>query len=145
MPQGARYRLRKPLAKFVVPNVIELRLFSCHAASDEIWNFFFSGSVFPNLRSVLIKSLVGNNMDNPGSDQSSRIEKQAFKKDTKLRFDGLRSMENTRFIRQDAIDVPTLSTPFDAITINRLLTRLEIVKSRQLHPIKQLKAVATLL
>lgn len=54
-------------------------------------------------------------------------------------------MEEIYIIHHHALDVPTLTTLFGTNIMPARLTRLEIVKYSRLHPIKHLKAIATLL
>jgi len=161
--------LVKQLEASEVPNVTKLKLLlgSCHpsrcysgehsAWSDQVWDFVFSGSTFPDLESVYLdtssdhQDLRNLEANNPGSLEYATQHENFLsgehinKPRAATPFYGLRSMKQIIFQRMRYLDALALESIFASDVIPKRLTRLEIVECSSLHPVRDLMELSAVL
>jgi len=154
----------KQLERFGLPNVCKLTLFlgssmpagyGQQSAAWKIWDFAFAGTTFPDLRDVYINTVAESEAGIAGSLEESVTEADDHAYDydshpitepiTAGPFYGLRKLESIRLTHNTYLDVPILQSLFGSEIIPARLTKLEIVDCPNLHPVKHLAALSTLL
>lgn len=173
---GLSEKLVKELSSLALPNVSKLTMFIPNLLEHEpsfgigrraasvadplrtnIWTFSFSGSTFPDLRTVYMNNLVdcAKNMPSNMEDgfhlaerfrprrRSDHISSSLLSEDGP--FYGLIGMQEVTLEYNSFLDADILSSLFGSKIIPKRLTKLEIVNCPALHPIRDLEALATLL
>ncbi|TKA22383.1 hypothetical protein B0A50_08265 [Salinomyces thailandicus] len=128
------------------------------SSAARFWDLLFSDSTFTDLRSAFAATACASREGLPRSvaeaidlaiqhhsshDQFSR--KMSEEDNGSLPFHGLRHMEEIIIAHNNYLDVASMQSLFGSTVIPQRLTKLEIVGCPQLHPIKDLTALSTLL
>ncbi|KAK3677348.1 hypothetical protein LTR78_002886 [Recurvomyces mirabilis] len=157
---------QKQLERFGMSNVTELTLFiGSESKNDQgtdteagarLWDLVFSGSCFSDLKRVYINTAV-DDLDGLPEDLlhsvgraypvSASLDWEPIvkpSKDTAVLF-GLRKMEAITLAHTTRLTVDTMTSLFASDLIPTRLTKLEIVDCPNLHPVRHLSAICTLL
>ncbi|KAH9827747.1 hypothetical protein Tdes44962_MAKER09654 [Teratosphaeria destructans] len=153
--KGAWPGFVRQLENHSIPNVASLTLYVAtnRSTRDRIWELLLSGSYFTDLRSLYLNTMADSDDSLPRTlydsigyaehSSASQIRQSAVK--PLGPFSGLRNMETILLNHVDILNDQLLGLLFCSDTIPKRLKRLEIVNCPKLHPIRDLKAIATLL
>ncbi|KAF2769422.1 hypothetical protein EJ03DRAFT_336283 [Teratosphaeria nubilosa] len=153
--KGAWPEFVKQLENHSIPNVASLTLYvNTHRSTrDRIWELLLSGSYFTDLRSLYLNTMTDSYDNLPTTlwdaigfaEHSSNFQTQQSTAKPLGPFSGLRNMETILLHHVDTLNDQILGSLFCTDTIPKRLKRLEIVDCPKLHPIRDLKEIATLL